>query len=76
MAPKQSPGAGSWRACQAHTHGLWSNLDERPLIYQAIYHADVPEDVDRLIAFFVSLRPTNDEQRHYLASARDIFGES
>ena len=53
---------------------LWSNLDERPLIYHAIYHADVPEDVDRMIAFFVSLRPANDEQRQYLASARDIFG--
>ncbi len=49
---------------------LWYNLDERPLIY----HADVPEDVDRMIAFFVSLRPANDEQRQYLTSARDIFG--
>ena len=27
-----------------------------------------------MIAFFVSLRPANDEQRQYLASARDIFG--
>ena len=53
---------------------LWYNLDERPLIYHAIYHADVPEDVDRMIAFFVSLRPANEEQRQYLASARDIFG--
>ena len=44
------------------------------MIYHAIYHADVPEDVDRMIAFFVSLRPANDEQRQYLASARDIFG--
>ncbi len=49
---------------------LSSNLDERRLIY----HADVPEDVHRMIAFFISLRPANDEQRQYLASARDIFG--
>jgi hypothetical protein len=53
---------------------LWSNLDERRLIYHAVYHADVPEDVHRMIAFFVSLRPANDEQRQYLASARDILG--
>ena len=44
------------------------------MIYNAIFHADVPEDVDRMIAFFVSLRPANDEQRQYLTSARDIFG--
>ena len=49
---------------------LWSNLDER----RFIYCADVPEDVHRMIAFFFSLRPANDEQRQYLASARDIFG--
>ena len=53
---------------------LWSNLDERRFIYHAVYHADVPEDVHRMIAFFVSLRPANDEQRQYLASARDILG--
>jgi len=49
---------------------LWSNLNERGFIYRA----EVPEDVDRMIAFFVSLRPANDEQRQYLASARDILG--
>ena len=49
---------------------LWSNLNERGFIYRA----DVPEGVHRMIAFFVSLRPANDEQRQYLASARDIFG--
>jgi hypothetical protein len=49
---------------------LWSNLNERGFIYRA----DVREDVHRMIAFFVSLRPTNDEQRQYLASARDILG--
>jgi hypothetical protein len=38
---------------------LWSNLNERGFIYRA----DVPEDVHRMIAFFVSLRPANDEQR-------------
>ena len=53
---------------------LWSNLDERRLIYHAVYHADVPEDVHRMIAFFVSLQPANDEQRQYLASAQDILG--
>ena len=53
---------------------LWSNLDERRFIYQAVYHTDVPEDVHRMIAFFISLRPANDEQRQYLASARDILG--
>ena len=53
---------------------LWSNLNERRFISHAIYRADVPEDVHRMIAFFVSLRPANDEQRQYLASARDIFG--
>ena len=53
---------------------LWSNLDERRLIYHAVYHTDVPEDVHRMIAFFVSLRPANDEQRQYLATARDILG--
>jgi Protein of unknown function (DUF4239) len=52
---------------------LWYNLDERRSIYHAIYHADMPEDVHRMIAFFVSLRPANDEQRQYLASARDIL---
>ena len=49
---------------------LWDDLDGRRFIYRA----DVPEDVHRMIAFFVSLRPANDEQRQYLASARDIFG--
>ena len=49
---------------------LWSNLNERGFIYRA----EVPEDVDRMIALFVSLRPANDEQRQYLATARDIFG--
>ena len=53
---------------------LWSNLDERRFIYHAVSHIDVPEDVHRMIAFFISLRPANDEQRQYLASARDIFG--
>ena len=53
---------------------LWSNLDERRFIYHAVYHADVPEDVHRMIAFFASPRPANDEQRQYLASARDILG--
>jgi hypothetical protein len=53
---------------------LWSNLNERRFISHAIYCADVPEDVHRMIAFFVSLRPANDEKRQYLASARDIFG--
>src|SRR5208337_1662218 len=53
---------------------LWHNLNERPFIYHAIHRADLPEDVHRMIAFFVSLRPANDEQRQYLASARDIFG--
>ena len=48
---------------------LWSNLNERGFIYRA----DVPEDVHRMIAFFVSLRPANDEQRQFLASARDIL---
>jgi hypothetical protein len=52
----------------------WSNLDERRFIYHAVYQANVPEDVHRMIAFFVSLRPANDEQRQYLASARDILG--
>ena len=52
---------------------LWS-MDERRLIYHAIYRADLPEDVDRMIAFFASLRPANGEQRQYLASAQAIFG--
>jgi hypothetical protein len=67
MAPRQSPGARFPRR-------LWYNRDEHPSIYHAICHADVPEGIDRMIVFFVSLRPTNDEQRQYLASARDIFG--
>ena len=49
---------------------LWDDLDGRRFIYRA----DLPEDVNRMIAFFVSLRPTNDEQRQYLASARELFG--
>jgi hypothetical protein len=49
---------------------LWYNLDER----RSIYYADIPEEVHRMIAFFVSLRPTNDEQRQYLANALDILG--
>ena len=65
MAPRRSAGA---RACGP-------DLDERRFsIYDAVYHTDVPEDVHRMIAFFISLRPANDEQRQYLASARDIFG--
>ena len=51
---------------------LWYNLDERPLIYHAIYHADVPEDVDRMIAFFVSLRRERGTKAD-LASARETF---
>ena len=49
---------------------LWDDLDGRRFIYRA----DLPEDVHRMIAFFVSLRPANDEQRQYLASAQDMFG--
>ena len=47
---------------------LWSNLNER-----GIYRAGVPSDVHRMIAFFLSLRPRDDEQRQYLASAREIL---
>ena len=47
---------------------------ERRCIYHAVYHTDVPEDVHRMIAFSISLRPANDEQSQYLASARDILG--
>ncbi len=53
---------------------LWDDLRQRRFVHKAIYRADLPEDVHRMIAFFVSLRPANDEQRQYLASARDIFG--
>src|SRR5208337_2401055 len=49
---------------------LWDDLDGRRFIYRA----DLPEDVHRMIAFFVSLRPTNDEQKQYLASAQEMFG--
>ena len=49
---------------------LWDDLDGRRFIYRT----DLPEDVHRMIAFFVSLRPRNDEQRQYLASAQDMFG--
>ena len=52
---------------------LWSNLNERALIYNPSI-APTCRDVDRMIAFFVSLRPVNDEQRQYLAGARDILG--
>ena len=44
------------------------------MIFHAIYRADLPEDVDRMIAYFASLRPANDKQRQYLASAQAIFG--
>ena len=49
---------------------LWDDLDGR----RFIYHSDLPEDVLRMIAFFVSLHPANDQQRHYLQSAREQFG--
>src|SRR5271157_1036737 len=73
--PEAEPGRGLLREHVKRIRArLWSNLDERPSIYNAICHADVPEDVDRMIAFFASLRPANDEQRQYLATARDILG--
>ena len=72
MAPRQSQGA---RCCvsmsSAYARAYGTTWMSAPI---TIYHADVPEDVDRMIAFFVSLRPANDEQRQYLTSARDIFG--
>ena len=49
---------------------LWDGLDGRRFIYRT----DLPEDVQRLVAFFVLLRPKNDEQRQHLAHARDMFG--
>ena len=73
--PAAEPGRGLLREHVKRIRArLWSNLDERRFIYHAVYHTDVPEDVHRMIAFFVSLRPANDEQRQYLASARDILG--
>jgi len=39
-----------------------------------IYHSAPPEDVLAMGAFFASLRPANNEQRHPLATARDLFG--
>ncbi|MGO9390984.1 bestrophin-like domain [Rhodoblastus sp.] len=53
---------------------LWYDLHERRHVHRAISQADLPEDMHSMIAFFVSLRPANDEQRQYLASARDIVG--
>jgi hypothetical protein len=39
-----------------------------------IYHSDLPTDILAMRAFFFSLHPTSEEQRHQLASAREVFG--
>jgi hypothetical protein len=49
---------------------LWDGLAAR----RAFYHAAMPEDVLGMRAFFVSLHPTNDEQKHVLTNVRDLFG--
>ena len=41
---------------------------------RAFYHAALPEDVLGMRAFFVSLHPTNDEQKHAVTNVRDLFG--
>ncbi len=52
---------------------LWYDQHERRDIYRAIHRADLPEDMHSMIAFFVSLRPADEEQRQHLAIARDIL---
>jgi hypothetical protein len=41
---------------------------------RAFYHAALPEDVLGMRDFFVSLHPTNDEQKRALTNVRDLFG--
>ena len=41
---------------------------------RAFYHAALPEDVLGMRDFFVSLRPTNDEQKRAITNVRDLFG--
>jgi hypothetical protein len=49
---------------------LWDDVRAR----RFTDHADAPEDVRIMRAFFASLHPASEEQRQYLASARDLFG--
>ena len=50
---------------------LW---DDGLAVRRAFYHAALPEDVLGMHDFFVSLYPTNDEQKRALTNVRDLFG--
>ena len=58
-----------------HVKRLCARLWDNGLVARhAFYHAAMPEDVLGMRAFFVSLQPTNDEQKHVLTNVRDLFG--
>jgi len=49
---------------------LWGGRNARHFIH----HGDLPKDVLGMRAFFYSIHAVNDEQRHDLQSARELFG--
>jgi|SRR5271165_2559473 len=58
----------------ANLKGIRARLwDESTNARHFIFHTDLPEDIQEMRAFFAALHPANDEQRHYLATARDLF---
>jgi hypothetical protein len=60
---------------QEHLKRLRARLwDDGPAARRAFYHAAMPEDVLAMRAFFVSLHPTNEEQKRVLTNVRDLFG--
>jgi hypothetical protein len=60
--------------CEHVKHLRARMWEDRLAARRVIYHAALPEDVLGMRAFFVSLRPTNDEQRRALMDVRDLFG--
>jgi hypothetical protein len=58
-----------------HVKSLRARLWEDGLAARrAFYHAALPVDVLGMRDFFVSLHPTNDEQKRALTNVRDLFG--
>ena len=41
---------------------------------RVIVYDDLPAEIQAMRAFFASLRPTGDEQKQHLATAKDLFG--
>jgi hypothetical protein len=48
---------------------LWENVNAR----RFIYYGDLPQEVHHMRALLASFHPANDQQRHDLETARDLF---